>query len=145
MNENTEMLEYIYKAANIGRMSAENLLKALKEKDNKIKKILEEINKEYEYYEKESFKLLKKSKTEPKGAGIMLDIMNKLGIDREVKSDNSDSSIAGTLIEGLTMGNIEIEKRLSNFENEIDKKINKLAKAFKKFGEEYVGKLKMFL
>lgn len=145
MNENTEMLEYIYKAANIGRMSAENLLKALKEKDNKIKKILEEINKEYEYYEKESFKLLKKSKTEPKGAGIMLDIMNKLGIDREVKSDNSDSSIAGTLIEGLTMGNIEIEKRLSNFENEVDKKIIKLAKAFEKFGEEYVGKLKMFL
>ena len=145
MNENTEMLEYIYKAANIGRMSAENLLKALKEKDNKIKKILEEINKEYEYYEKESFKLLKKSKTEPKGAGIMLDIMNKLGIDKEVKNDNSDSSIASTLIEGLTMGNIEIEKRLSNFENEIDKKIIKLAKAFKKFGEEYVEKLKLFL
>ena len=41
MNENIEMLEYIYKAANIGRTSSENLLKALKEKDNKIKKALE--------------------------------------------------------------------------------------------------------
>ena len=145
MNENIEMLEYIYKAANIGRISSENLLKALKEKDNKIKKILEEINKEYEKFEKESSKLLKKNKVEPKGASMMMDIMNKLGIDKEVKSDNSDPSIASTLIEGLTMGNIEIEKRISNFENEIDKKIISLAKSFKKFGENYIEKLKTFL
>ena len=145
MNENIEMLEYIYKAANIGRMSCENLLKALKEKDNKIKKVLEEINKEYEHFENESSKLLKKNKVEPKGANMMMDIMNKLGIDKEVKSDNSDPSIAGTLIEGLTMGNIEIEKRLSSFENEIDKKIVILAKSFKKFGENYIEKLKIFL
>ena len=145
MNENIEMLEYIYKAANMGRTSSENLLKALKEKDNKIKKILEEINKEYEKFEKESSKLLKKNKVEPKGASMMMDIMNKLGIDKEVKSDNSDPSIASTLIEGLTMGNIEIEKRISNFENEIDKKIISLAKSFKKFGENYIEKLKTFL
>lgn len=145
MNENIEMLEYIYKAANIGRTSSENLLKALKEKDNKIKKALEEINKEYEHFEKESSKILKKNKVEPKGASMMMDIMNKLGIDKEVKNDNSDPSIASTLIEGLTMGNIEIEKRLSNFENEIDKKIISLAKSFKKFGEEYIEKLKTFL
>ena len=36
MNENIEMLKYIYKAANIGRISSENLLKDLKEKDNNI-------------------------------------------------------------------------------------------------------------
>lgn len=145
MRENIEMLEYIYKASNIGRISAENLLKALKENDNKIKKILEEINKKYEHFERESFKLLKKSKKEPKGAGTMLEIMNKLGIDKEVKDDNSDPSIAGTLIEGLTMGNIEIEKRLSNFEKEIDKKIINIAKEFKNFGEDYIEKLKTFL
>lgn len=145
MNENIEMLEYIYKAANIGRMSCENLLKALKEKDNKIKKVLEEINKEYEHFENESSKILKKNKKDAKGAGIMLDIMNKFGIDREVKNDNSDSSIAGTLIEGLTMGNIEIEKRLSSFENETSNKIIKLARKFKKFGENYIEKLKIFL
>ena len=145
MNENIEMLEYIYKAANIGRISCENLLKALKEKDNKIKKVLEEINKEYEHFENESSKILKKNKVEPKGANMIMDIMNKLGIDKELKSDNSDPSIAGTLIEGLTMGNIEIEKRLSNFENEIDKKIVILAKSFEKFGENYIEKLKIFL
>lgn len=145
MNENIEMLEYIYKASNIGKISAENMLKALKEKDNKIKKIIEEINKEYEKYEKESSKLLKKNKVEPKGASMMLEVINKMGVKKEVNNDNSDASIAGTLIEGLTMGNIEIEKRLSNFENEIDKKIIKIAKSFKSFGENYIEKLKTFL
>lgn len=145
MNENIEMLQYLYKAASIGRTSAENLLKELKEKDNKIKKILEEINKKYEYYEKETEKILKKQKITPKGESLFVDVMNKMGIKKEVKTDNSDSSIASTLIEGLTMGNIEIEKRISNFGNEIDKKITTLAKDFKKFGEEYIEKLKTFL
>ena len=71
--------------------------------------------------------------------------MNKLGIKKEVKKDNSDPSIASTLIEGITMGNIEIEKRLSNFENEIDKKTKKIALSFKKIGEGYIEKLKEFL
>lgn len=145
MNENIEMLEYIYKAASIGRTSAENLLKELKEKDNKIKKILEEINKEYEHFENESEKLLKKHKVNPKGESAFVDIMNKMGIKKEVKNDNSDSSIASMLIEGLTMGNIEIEKRLSSFDREIDKKVVKIGKDFKRFGEEYIEKIKSFL
>ena len=76
---------------------------------------------------------------------MMLEVINKMGVKKEVNNDNSDASIAGTLIEGLTMGNIEIEKRLSNFENEIDKKIAKIAKNFKSFGEKYIEKLKTFL
>lgn len=145
MNENNEILECIHKAANIGRISAENLLKALKDKDNKIKEIIEEINKEYEKYEKESSILLKKNKVEPKGTNTMMDIINKMGIKKEVKIDNSDSSIASTLIEGLTMGNIEMEKRISSYENKVDKKNIKMAKNFKKFGEDYIEKLKKYL
>ena len=145
MNENLEMLNHIYKAAEMGHSSSENLLRALREKDNKIKTVLEEINKEYEKYEKESHKLLKKYKMEPRGNSIMADMMSMLGIKKEVKNDNSDASIASTLIEGLTMGNIEIEKRISNYEKQIDKKIINLAKDFKKFGNEYIEKLKTYL
>lgn len=145
MNENTEILEYIYKAANIGKTSSENLLKELKEKDNKIKKIIEEINKEYENFEKECKKQLKKNKKEPKEKGIMLDIMNKMGIKKEVKNDNSDSNIAGVLIEGLTMGSIEIEKRLSSFKKEINKDSKKIGEDFKNFSNNYIEKLKKYL
>ncbi len=145
MDENLEMLEYLYKASSMGHSSSEDLLTALKDKDNKIKKTLENINKEYEKFEKESSKLLKKYKTEPKTAGLMADIMSKMSIKMEVKKDNSDSSMADMLIQGLTMGNLEIDKRISNFEKYIDKDILNLAKSFRKFGEEYIEKLKQFL
>ena len=145
MDENLEMLEYLYKASSMGHSSSEDLLAALKDKDNKIKKTVENINKEYEKFEKESRKLLKKYKTEPKTAGLMADIMSKMSIKMEVKKDNSDSSMADMLIQGLTMGNLEIDKRISNFEKYIDKDILNLAKSFRKFGEEYIEKLKQFL
>ncbi len=145
MDENLEMLEYIHKASNMGRSSSEDLLRALKDKDNKIKKTLENICKEYEKFEKQSAKLLKKYKKEPKTAGIMADIMSKMNIKMEVKKDNSDASMASTLIQGLTMGNLEIDKRISTFANFIDKDILNMAKEFKKFGEEYTEKLKQFI
>lgn len=145
MNENLEMLEYLHKASDMGKTSTEDLLKELKEKDNKIKKTLEEINKKYEYFEKESSKLLKKQKTVPKKSGIITDIMSKMGIKQEVKKDNSDPSIASMLIQGLTMGNLEIDKRIKSFEKELDKNIINLAKEFRKFGEIYIENLKNYL
>ena len=145
MDENLEMLEYLYKASNMGHSSTEDLLTELKEKDNKIKKLLEDINKQYEHYEKESARLLKKNKKEPKSAGIMADMMSKMSIKKEVIKDNSDSSIADMLIQGLTMGNLEIDKRISNFKKEVDKKTINLAKEFRKFGEDYIKKLKGYL
>lgn len=145
MNENIEMLKHIYKSSKMGHSSSEDLLEALKEKDNKIKKTLEEINKEYEKFEKESHILLKKNKVKLENSSIMAEIMSKLGIKKEVKNDNSDSSIAGTLIEGLTMGSIEIEKKISDYEKDIDRKILNLAKDYKKFQDNYTKKLKEFL
>ncbi len=41
MDESLELLEYIYACADMGMKSTEKLLKILKEKDNKIKKVLE--------------------------------------------------------------------------------------------------------
>ena len=145
MDENLEMLNHIYKSAEMGHSSSEDLLKALRDKDNKIKTILEEINKEYEKYEKESNKLLKKYKMEPRSNTLMADMMSKLGIKKEVKNDNSDASIASILIEGLTMGTIEIDKKINNYEKQIDKKIMSLAKKYKKFQNDYIEKLKEFL
>lgn len=145
MDENLEMMEYIYKSANMGHTSCENLIAELKGKDNKIKTVLEEINKRYEHFEKESSKILKKYKKEPKTAGIMAEVMSKVSIKKEVMTDNSDSSIASMLIQGLSMGNLEIDKKINNYKGNIDKKNLCLAEEFKKFGEVYIEKLKQYL
>ena len=145
MDENLEILEYIYKTANMGHISCENLITELKEKDNKIKTILEEINKKYEHFEKESFKLLKKYKKEAKTPGIIAEVMSKMSIKKEVMNDNSDSSIASMLIEGLTMGNLELDKKINNYKGNAEKKNIKIAEDFKKYGETYIEKLKRYL
>ena len=101
MNENLELLECIYQNADMGVKSLTNLLNDIKKKDNKIKILVSEEIKGYEKFLKESNKLLKKYKVEPKTKGIMTQMMAHIGIKREVKSDNSDSAIAEMIIEGF--------------------------------------------
>lgn len=145
MNENEEILEYIYQTSNMGMESTKDLINSLKGKDNKIKKLIEEIEKNYEKYAKETQKLLNKKDLKAKPIGMMAKAMSKMSITKEMISDNSDANIADMLIQGLTMGNLELTKHIDNYEKTADKKIINLAKSLKKFGEEYIEKLKVYL
>lgn len=145
MDENEELLNYIYETANMGMQSTKDLINALKGKDNKIKKLLPEIEKNYEKYSKETEKLLNKNDLKAKPIGVMAKTMSKMSITKEMMNDNSDSNIADMLIQGLTMGNLELTKYIDNYENTADKKIIELAKSLRKFGEEYIQKVKTFL
>lgn len=145
MNENEEILEYIYQTSNMGMQSTKDLIDSLKGKDNKIKKLVEEIEKNYEKYAKETQKLLNKKDLKAKPIGMMAKAMSKMSINKEMISDNSDANIADMLIQGLTMGNLELTKHIDNYEKTADKKIINLAKSLRKFGEEYIEKLKVYL
>ena len=59
--------------------------------------------------------------------------------------DNSDSKMADMLIQGFTMGVINVTKRIDTFDKDADKFILKLAKEFKKFQEENIEMLKKYL
>ena len=50
MNENNELLMHLYQINDMGVKSTTKLINLLKNKDNKIKKILENELKEYEKY-----------------------------------------------------------------------------------------------
>ena len=145
MDENLELLQCVYENAKMGATSLTDLLKDIKDKDNKIKTLVSEEVKGYEKFVKESQKLLKKFDTKPKTKGPIADIMAKMGIKKEVKNDNSDSAIAEMIIEGFTMGNLEINKLITNYEKVADKKYLKLAKKLVEFGENEIIKLKVFL
>ena len=145
MNENEEILEYIYQTSNMGMESTKDLINSLKGKDNKIKKLIEEIEKNYEKYAKETQKLLNKKDLKAKPVGMMAKAMSKMSITKEMISDNSDANIADMLIQGLTMGNLELSKHIDNYEKTADKKTINLAKSLRKFGEEYIEKLKVYL
>ena len=145
MDENLELLEYIYKNAEMGAFSLTTLINLLNGKENKIKKIVEEEIKGYEKYLKESKKLIEKHKYELKETGMMAKMGATMGIKKETKCDNSDAAIAHMIIEGLTMGVVDISTKINNYKGSADKKIIKLAEDFLKFQEDEIEKLKNFL
>lgn len=146
MNENQELLTYIYQNTKMGVTNCKDLLKNLNGKDNKIKKIIEDELKEYEKLLKNSEKLLKKYKiSNPKDKGLIADLMSKVGMNMELLKDNSDARVADMLTKGFTMGNVDISKKIDRYEKETDKDILKLAKEVLDFGKKNIEILKPYL
>ncbi|MCI8347187.1 MAG: hypothetical protein HFJ12_04495 [Bacilli bacterium] len=145
MEEKFELLEQVYHDASMGSYIIEKLLEQLKEKDNKIKGYLEEVLKEYQQYQEEAGKILKENNKEPDNPGWMSKMGSAMGISKEVKADNSDSAIADMMIKGVSTGSIEIEKKLKEYEQEIDKEHKKLARNYLKFQQKAIQHLKEYL
>ena len=145
MNENEELLNYIYKSSEMGVVSLTNTLKELNDKENKIKKDISNELSIYESYLKESKRLLKKHKVTIKKNSIMTKMMSKMGVRKEVTNDNSDASIAHMIIEGLTMGVVDIETKINNFSEVADKEVLKFANEYLKFQQKEIDKVKKYL
>lgn len=145
MDENLELLEYIYKDSDMSVITLEKLLQELNDKDNKIKKKTEEILKSYEDFLSKSKKLLNKFDSPLEENSYIAKIGAKMGIKKEVKSDNSDAAIADMLIKGISMGSIDIEKRITNYKEVVNKKYLDFASEFLKFQQKTIEELKAFL
>lgn len=145
MDVNTELLEYIYQSSEMGVVSLTNLLKDINGKENKLIPIISDELSLYEKYQKESRKLLLKRNSSIKENSMMTKMMSKMGISKEVKKDNSDAAIAHMVIEGFTMGVVDIESKIKNYKKDADKKVLKLASDYLKFQQEEIEKLKKFL
>lgn len=145
MNENMELLNFVYENAEMGVHTLNILSDTLRKRDNKIKGLIEDELKEYNNFLKESEKLLKKNKIEPKKTNLMAKLSSKMGITMETMKDNSDPAIASMVIEGVTMGIVEMQTKIENYKKIVDKKILKLATKFLKFQEEEIEKLKTFM
>ena len=145
MKEKNELLIHIHETCDMGVKSTTKLIDLLRDKDNKIKKLLEDELKEYEKYLAKSEKLLKKNKVEPEGISMMADIMSGMSMKKDVKKDNSDSNIAGILTEGFTMGIINMNKKIETYCDDCDNNIIDLAHDIVKFQEKEIKNLKSYL
>ena len=145
MDENTELLLYIYQNAKMGVNSCTELIRILNTKDNKIKKVVEGELKGYESFVKKSEKLMRNYNITPKDKGVMANVMSKVGMDMEMMKDNSDARIADMLTKGFTMGNVDISKKIDRYEGDAEKDIIKLAKELLEFGKANIEFLKPYL
>lgn len=145
MTENNELLEYMYQDAEMAMYTLKELLDDLKGKDNKINDTIEEILEQYEKYMKGFKQHLKKESVVCKPKGILPKMMAKMGIKKEVLSDNSDASIADMLIKGISMGSLDMEKKITQYKESVNKKYLDMAKKFLDFQKDTITKLKSYL
>ena len=146
VDESLEIVNHIYKDSEMAISTLTKLSNTLKKIDNKIKDTIEVIIKGYERYFKDAKKILDKNNCKKEKNGIVSKVMANMGIDKEVKDDNSDSAMADMLIKGISMGSIDLEKNLKKYKDkEIDDKDLDLANNFKDFGDDIIKKLKEYL
>ncbi len=145
MKEKCELVLHIYQDAEMASYTLTKLLRDLKDRDNKIKKTLEDILKEYEEWKSKSKAFLKENNAEIDETSMFEKMMAKMGIDKEVKKDNSDASLADLLIKGVSMGSIDMEKKINEYKDDVDEKELSLAKKFLKFQEKTIDLLKEYL
>lgn len=145
MDENVELLEYIYQNAEMGVYTLTKLLENLNGKENKIIKVAEKELKEFENYYKDSKKLLAKNGFEKKDNSMMSKMGASMGIKMETRKDNSDAAIAHMLIQGITMGTLDISTKIKNYKNVADKSNIKLAEDYLKTLECQIEELKKYL
>ena len=145
MKENKELLKYLYQTTIMGVNSTTYLLEVLQNKDNKIKKAVEDELKEYKSLQQRVKDKLNELNEDESEISLMKNMMSYMGINKEVIKDNSDAAIADMLIQGLTMGVVESEKYINSFKEEVDKDILKITEDLKKFQQNSITKLKEFL
>lgn len=145
MKENNELILHIYQDAEMSCFTIEKLINDLKEKDNKIKGSVEEILHEYQEWKQKSKKLLQKENAEIAENTLIAKIMAGSSIKKEVNNDNSDSAIADMLIKGISMGTIDMEKKIHAYDKDVNREDLNIAKEFLKFQERCIDKLKKYL
>ena len=146
MDESLEIVNHIYKDSEMAISTLTKLSNTLEKKDNKIKDTVEDIIKGYERYFKDAKKILNKNNCKKEKNGLVSKVMANMGIDKEVRDDNSDSAMADMLIKGVSMGSIDLEKKLKKYKDkEIDDKALELANNFKDFQDDIIKKLKEYL
>ena len=93
----------------------------------------------------ESKKIMKKHSYEVKENSMMKKMMSTMGIKKEVMSDNSDAAIAHMLTEGINLGILDMETKIKNYKDCVDKKTYKLAKEYLEYQQGEIEKLKEYL
>lgn len=145
MNENLELMMHIYKSAEMGVYTTTNLLDLLRKKENKIKHVLECELKEYEKFMNTSKTLLEKYEVDPKDSGFMVKLSSDIGMNIETMMDNSDAAIAQMLVEGMTMGTVDMTAKIDKYKATCEKSMLKIARNYLKFQEAEIEKLKTFM
>ncbi len=142
MTDKVELLNFIYKNAQMGEESIGYLLDVVD--DSEMRQFLREQQEEYGKIMEEAHGLIKDEHAETEGVGAMAKVSSYVMVNMKTMTDNTPSHIAKMMIEGSTKGTIEITKKLKLYEG-VDRHAEKLGQHLLAMEEHNIEKLKDFL
>lgn len=142
MNEDIELLNYIYQNAKMGIVGIDNIKREIQDKN--FLKLIKEQEQDYYMICTKTIKCLSLSNSERKNITKIAKVMTYMDARKKLMKDKSDSTIAKMMIEGSNMGIIAITEKLNHYEG-ADKNIIKLAKELLKIEEKNLENLKKYL
>lgn len=144
MNANIEMLNYIYKNAQMGQSSINHLLDIVKD-NSKFKNLLDNQYAEYKTIYDTAEKSLNKLGYEAKSSNTFKKFEIYMMIDIKTLKNKTPDHVAEMLIQGSTMGIIQITRRLKEYEDKVDKSVKKLAEKLLSIEQHNVEECRKFL
>lgn len=145
MGNCSELVLEIYNLTLMGKRNTKKIMDLIVKKSNKIKGLIEDIYKEYDLYNKECKKIMKEFKIKSERNTTFATLMANTAMISEVSNDNSDSKVADIMLRGLQMGEIEIQKHISNYKGKVDRRISDLTNKVLKFHRNYKNELTKYL
>ncbi|HEY9059729.1 MAG TPA: hypothetical protein VIO64_04380 [Pseudobacteroides sp.] len=142
MDENVELLNYIHQNAEMGRDTLEQLLGI--SKNEEFKEILRSQLDEYKLIDNMTKEKLAAFDKEPKDIGAVTKARTYIAINVKTLTDKSPSHISEMLIQGSTMGIIDITKKMKEHKD-ADKEIVDLANKLLAFEQRNVDECKKYL
>jgi len=142
VNENIEMLNYVYQNAEMGKTTIEQILKEVKYLG--FRDVLKEQLKDYQYVVNKCDTILNEEGKLPKGIDVMPKIMSYFKIKFDTLKGDTPSHVAEMMINGSTMGITEITKNLNKYNN-VNNETKDLASRLLKLEQDNIEALKPYL
>lgn len=145
MDGNTEILNFIYQNSQMGIDTLKQLIELTKNSRNEeFKNVLQSQYDEYKKIYTDTEELIKSRGKDPKDLNAFAKISTYLMINLKTIIDKTPSHISEMLIQGSTMGIIDITKRINDY-GDADKEILDLAHRLLQFEKDNQEEFKKFL
>ncbi|MEG1015749.1 MAG: hypothetical protein RSD96_01685 [Bacilli bacterium] len=144
MNDYKEFLLFLDNNIFMGKSTIKEVLLSIKNKQNKIKTLIESELEYFESLSKKLEKILKKEKINTQN-NILTNKMVSTNIKISIMKDNSDSKIADMLIKGYTMGILDLTRKTNNYKDEVNHSIYKVANDLLSFEKRCIKELNEFI
>lgn len=142
MDGNIELLNYIYQNSEMGKDTLTQLIKMTT--DENFKSNLQSQLNEYNSIFNEADEKLKSNNKESKSIGTLTKVSTYISINFNTLINKTPSHMAEMLIQGSTMGIIDITKKIKEYKSQ-DQTILGLANKLLQFEQKNIDELKNFL